>query len=142
MEKIRVRQRVRLTNVKFGDVSSKLFYLRANGRKRKKHIQVLQIDQGFAFKHEDKAKVIDSHFGEVLGTKRARQLSLNWESLGYPTFSLADLKTEITKEEVKATIASIPKENAPRPDGFIGAFYHNCWDIVKGDVFAEIMQLS
>jgi hypothetical protein len=52
------------------------------------------------------------------------------------------LKTEITKEEVKAAIASIPKENAPGPDGFIGAFYHNCWDIVKGDVFAEIMQLS
>jgi hypothetical protein len=37
MEKIRARQRARLTNVKFGDVSSKLFYLRVNSRKRKKH---------------------------------------------------------------------------------------------------------
>jgi hypothetical protein len=44
MEKIRARQRARLTNVKFGDVSSKLFYLRANSRKRKKHIQFLQSD--------------------------------------------------------------------------------------------------
>jgi Zn-finger nucleic acid-binding protein len=41
MEKIRARQRARLTNAKFGDVSSKLFYLSANGRKSKKHIQFL-----------------------------------------------------------------------------------------------------
>jgi hypothetical protein len=132
-----------------------LFYLRANGRKRKKHIQVLQTDQGSAFKHEDKAKEIDRHFGEVLGTKRARQLSLNWEVLGYPTFDLIDLEIEIIEEEVKAAIGSILKENAaPGPDGFIAAFYQKCsdgfigavyqkcWDIVKGDVIAAVMQLS
>jgi hypothetical protein len=35
MEKIRARQRARLTNIKYGDVNSKLFYLMANGRKQK-----------------------------------------------------------------------------------------------------------
>jgi hypothetical protein len=35
-------------------------------------------------------------------------------------------------------MASIPKENAPGPDGFIGAFYHKYWDIVKGDVIAAV----
>jgi hypothetical protein len=33
MEMIRAHQRARLTNIKYGDVNSKLFYLRANGRK-------------------------------------------------------------------------------------------------------------
>jgi hypothetical protein len=36
----------------------------------------------------------------------------------------------------------MPKENAPGPDGFIGAFYQRCWDIVKGEVIAAVSQLS
>jgi hypothetical protein len=39
-------------------------------------------------------------------------------------------------------VASIPKEIPPGPDGFIGTFYHNYWDIVKGDVTAAVQQLS
>jgi hypothetical protein len=54
IEKIKARQRARLTNVKWEYVSSKFFFLRANGRKRRKHIQVLQTKQGLAFKHDDK----------------------------------------------------------------------------------------
>jgi hypothetical protein len=58
MEMIRAHQRARLTNIKYGDVNSKLFYLRANGRKRKKHIQILQTGEGLAVKHDDKRKEI------------------------------------------------------------------------------------
>jgi hypothetical protein len=142
MEKVRAHQRARLTNVKYDDVSSKLFYLKANGRKREKHIQFLQTEQGPFFKHEDKAKEIEIHFGEMFGTKQTRHVYLNWEALNYPTFDLADLEAEIIGEEVKAAISCIPKENAPGPDGFIGAFYHTCSDIVKGDVIAAVLQLS
>jgi hypothetical protein len=39
-------------------------------------------------------------------------------------------------------VNDILKENAPGPDGFIGAFYHKCWDIVKNDVIAAVLQLS
>jgi hypothetical protein len=28
------------------------------------------------------------------------------------------------------------------PDGYIGAFYSKCWDIVKGDVIAAILQIT
>jgi hypothetical protein len=62
VEKIRAQQRVRMTNIKYGDANSKLFYLRANGRKRKKHIPILQIERGHAIKHEDKTKEIERHF--------------------------------------------------------------------------------
>jgi hypothetical protein len=37
------------------------------------------------------------------------------------------------------TVNDIPKENV---DGFIGAFYHKCYDIVKNDVIAAVLQLS
>jgi hypothetical protein len=142
IEKIKAQRRARLTNVKFGDVISKLFFLRANGRKRNKHIQVLQIEQGLVFKHEDKEKEIEKHFDQVLGTKRARQASLNWEALNYPMFNLADLEADIMGDEVKAAIANILRENAPGPNGFIGAFYHKCWNILKRDVTTVVQQLS
>jgi hypothetical protein len=35
------------------------------------------MEQGLAFKHEDKAKEIERHFSKVLGTKQARHNSLN-----------------------------------------------------------------
>jgi hypothetical protein len=67
---------------------------------------------------------------------------LSWEELGYPSFNLNGLDAEITGEEVQSAVTSIPKDNAPGPDGFIGSFYHKCWDIVKSDVIAVVQQLS
>jgi hypothetical protein len=88
IEKMRARQRSRLMNIRYGDASSKYFFLRANGRRRKKHIQFLQTNSGLAIKHKDKEKEISQHFEELLGTKHARPFSLNWEGLGYPSFNI------------------------------------------------------
>jgi hypothetical protein len=52
------------------------------------------------------------------------------------------MEAEITEEEIKSFIVGMPKENAPGPDGFIGAFYHKCWGIVKGEVTAAVHQFS
>jgi hypothetical protein len=142
MEKIKARQRSRMTNIKYGDSNTKFFFLRANGRKRKKHIQFLHTEEGLAISHEDKAREIERHFGEVLGTKQARTTSLSWNVLDYPTFNLAEMDDEISQEEIKKAIAGMPEENAPSPDGFIGAFYNKCWDIIKGEITATVLQLS
>jgi hypothetical protein len=123
LEKTRARQRSRLSNIKHGDANTKLFYLRDNGRKRNKHIQLLHTAQGLAFSHEDKEKEISRHFNELLGTKHSRDITLNWDELGYPHLNLDGLEDGISGEEVKRAIADMPKENAPGPDGFIGAFY-------------------
>jgi hypothetical protein len=142
IEKMRARQRSRLTNIKHGDSSTKYFFLRANERRRKKHIQFLQTPSGIAIKHEDKKNEIFCHFDELLGTKQVRELSLNWEDLNYPHHNLDDLDLPISEEEIRRVVASMPKDNAPGPDGFIGAFYSKCWEIVKGEVIAAVMQLS
>jgi hypothetical protein len=36
----------------------------------------------------------------------------------------------------------MPKENAPGLASFIGAFYSKCWEIVKGEVIAAVLQIS
>jgi hypothetical protein len=68
LERVRARQRSRLTNIKIDEANSKLFYLKANDRKRKKHIQILQTTQGLAITHEDKEQEIARHFNGLLGT--------------------------------------------------------------------------
>jgi hypothetical protein len=142
LKKIRAHQRSRLVNIRHGDANSKLFYLRANNRKRKKHIQFLQTSEGPVFMHEDKEKEIARHFENLLGTRHHRAINLNWGELGYPSFNLANLEAPIACEEVKNVIDNSPKENAPGSNGFIGAFYGKCWDIVKSDITQVIMQLS
>jgi len=42
IEKLRARQRSRLKYLKAGDASSKIFFLSANGRRKKNYIQTLQ----------------------------------------------------------------------------------------------------
>jgi hypothetical protein len=49
---------------------------------------------------------------------------------------------DITGEEVKRAISDTPKENAPGPDGFIGAFYSSCWATVQSDVIQAVRQLA
>jgi hypothetical protein len=142
IEKMRARQRAGLTNIRFGDTSTKYFFLKANGRKRKKAHTNASHPNGFAINHEDKEREVARHFGDLLGTKQSRAAGLNWDELECPSFSLEDLEAPFTDEEIKSTMFTLPKENAPGPDGFIWAFYSKCWETVKGDVIAAIIQIS
>ena len=46
INKTRIRQRARLASIKLGDANSRLFHLRANGRRRKKIIPLLSTANG------------------------------------------------------------------------------------------------
>lgn len=49
-----------------------------------------------------------------------------------------DLTKSPSKEEIKEAVFSMDASNAPGPDGFCGAFYQHCWNIVKADVIATV----
>jgi hypothetical protein len=123
MERVRARQRSRMTNIKHDGANTKLFYLRA-------------------ITHEDKEREIARHFEELLRSKHHRAFSLNWEELNYPTFNLTELEADISRKEVKSAILEMPKVNAPGPDGFLGAFYSSCWATVQRDVVQAMRQLA
>lgn len=51
---------------------------------------------------------------------------------------------DITEAEIKEVVMQMPKDKAPGPDGFTGAFFAACWEMIKHDiqhVFHQISQL-
>lgn len=141
IEKARIRQKSRLTYIRCGDANTKFFHICASSRRRKNYIQCLHTDDGMVFAHEDKEKAIGDYFRDHIGSTTPRSMSLNWHSLGYTPRDLSELELPFTHDEVKDTIDSMPSDKAPGPDGFTGAFFKACWEIVKDDIKAAINSL-
>lgn len=144
IEKVKAKQRSRLTNIKAAHGNTKLFYIRANARRRKKHIQALQTDTGFVVAHRDKERIIHNHFSQQMGARINRSHTLNWEELVQDQFDFDELERDISEDEVKDVIMRIPNDKAPGPDGYIGLFFKSCWSIIRADlchVFHQLLQL-
>ena len=123
IEKSRIRQKSRLTNIKCGDTNTKLFHIHASSRARKNYIQCLQSDNGIALTHKDKEEVIGDYFWNHLGTVVPRPATFLWSALGYNPRDLSELEAPFTQDEIKETIHSMPGDKAPGLDGFTGAFF-------------------
>lgn len=73
-----------------------------------------------------------------MGRGDARTQDFNWERLHFEETNLEVLGAPFTEEEVKNAINQMPSDKAPGPDGFTGAFFKKCWDIIKVDVMCVI----
>ena len=137
----RIRQRSRVRWVGAADTNSKLFHLRANGRRRKNFIPSLQTEEAVLTVEEDKHQELFRHFSSSIGSTMPRARSLDWDSLQIPTHDLSDLEQCFTAEELKDAVFGLPGGKAPGPDGFTAIFYRKCWSVVKDDILAAINQL-
>jgi hypothetical protein len=54
---------------------------------------------------------------------------------------LHQLYAPISEAEVRAVVLSMPLEKAPGPNGFTGAFYKQCWDIIKNDLYMALQRV-
>lgn len=138
IERARKKQASRVRNLREGDANTKYFHLKANGRRRKNHIQRLQNGAGWSIKHEDKAELVQSHFTYTMGPPGPRDLDFYWPALSLQSSDLSHLDTPFTEEEVLAAINNIPPDKAPGPDGYTGAFFRACWTTVKGDLMTAM----
>lgn len=77
LNKLKIRQRSRMTWLKEGDVNSKFFHIKTNSRKRKNFIHLLQTPTWVAISAQDKEEELYRFFRERLGTNHQRILSLN-----------------------------------------------------------------
>jgi predicted NAD-dependent protein-ADP-ribosyltransferase YbiA (DUF1768 family) len=54
---------------------------------------------------------------------------------------LHELDTDVDMEEIHTAILQTAPEKAPGLDGYIGAFFKACWDIVKHDLIAALTEI-
>jgi hypothetical protein len=142
VEKLRARQASRLTHIRASEANSKLFFLYANGCRRKNNILSLETDLGTWVTHEDKEKAIFDHFSDHFGPPAAREVTLNWDELGLPRHDLAHLEEDFTMEELQGVVQELAAAKAPGPDGFIGLFFKTSWAIVRQDILMAVNYFS
>lgn len=138
IERSRKKQCSRITSLKDGDANTKFFHLRVNARRRKNHILRLKHNNGWVTGHEDKEEIITEHFSNTLGRTGRRKHDLNWQNLNFPDLELHELGAPFSEAEVRAAIFQMPSDKAPGPDGFTGAFFKSCWEIINLDVMKVI----
>jgi hypothetical protein len=138
VERARKKQSACIANIKEGDANTKLFHLRVNARRRKHYIQRIKHNNGWVTDHVEKDQIIHNHFNAVMGRGNARTLDFNWEALHFEEPNLASLGDPFSEEEVHIAIKLMPSDKAPGPDGYTGAFFKRCWDIIKVDVVKAI----
>lgn len=142
LDRIRWRQQSRLTGIKCGVANTRLFQLWANGRRQKNHIPVLKRPCGTKTSdHEEKAKLLLTHFKNIMRTPFSSSCQLNWNVINLPAKDLGHLESNFTMEELKEVVDNLHSEKAPGPDGFTGLFYKKCWGTVCEDLLMAINQL-
>jgi hypothetical protein len=94
------------------DANTRLFHLRANGRRWKKFIPALTVGERTCTAQDDKARAIKDHFQEHLGQPPRRECTLNWEEIPVSRYNLSDLGAYLTEEEIKTVVMHTPTEKA------------------------------
>jgi len=138
VEKLRAQQKSRLTHIRANESSSKLFFLYANGRRRKNFIRHLVTEDGIKHTHQEKADAVFQHFNCRIGECQNREPTVDWDAINLLPQNLHHLEDDFTDQELKAIIQDIASDKAPGPDGFIGAFYKASWGIIKEDILAAV----
>lgn len=95
---------------------------------------MLNGSNGPVLGHAGKARILLDRFKGIMGTPFLCTNTLNWEALGMPSVDLAQLDVPFSEQELRDAVTEIHGEKAPGPDGFTGAFYKRCWQVIKGDL--------
>lgn len=140
IQRIRIWQRSRILWLRAGDADSKLFHIKANGRRRRNFIPLLQTDDSQLTTMVDKHRELHRHFSATIGTPKTRQCSLNWNLLDLPRLDLSSLDEQFSEEEIKKAVFALPSGKAPGPDGYTADCFKRCWEVIKHDVSAALHQ--
>ncbi|KAK1668555.1 hypothetical protein QYE76_056714 [Lolium multiflorum] len=100
----------------------------------------LKHNNGWVTEHEAKEEIAYNHFHAAIGRGGRRNCYLNWEELLFEDPGLQSLGDPFSEEEVRNAINLMPSDKAPGPNGYTGAFFKKCWDIIKVDVM-EVVHL-
>jgi hypothetical protein len=132
------RLKSRIGWLKEGDANTSLFHAQTRFRKKKNFIAAIHSEDGQIWTaHEGKAAAFFNFYG-LLGTAEVRDVTVDLEALGMPSYDLDALDAPVSEEEVWGTIKALPSDKSPGPDGFTGRFYKSCWSVIMADFMAAV----
>ncbi|XP_019240115.1 PREDICTED: uncharacterized protein LOC109220106 [Nicotiana attenuata] len=131
------RQKAGMMWFKDGDRNSKFFHAQVKGRRKRLKLTRIQNSRGNWIEEEEliaeeAINFYKEQFSESL-------MPTDFSILNYvPTMVTSEQNEGLmalpTAQEVKKAVMGLNGESAGGPDGFTGAFYHKCWDIIEDDV--------
>lgn len=111
----------------------------ANLHRKNNHMGRLKVN-GSYLNAEEEIKAAPVEFYQSMYTERMSQrpevMSLVFRRLNVGISEW--LERPFEEEEVWRIMKDMNEEKAPGPDGFSMAFFHSCWEIVKGDVLVVL----
>ena len=126
---------------KFGSENTAFFHSMATIRYRKNSISTLaRTDGSLAVEHHEKAGLIRTTFYDRPGTAVPLDTSFDFSTYIHPAEGLDILSIPFTHSEIDSTVAELPTDKAPGPDGFNGLFLKICWPIIKYDFYDLIQE--
>jgi exonuclease III len=133
------RLKSRIGWLKEGDANTSLFHAQTRFRKKKNFIAAIQSEDGQIWTaQEGKAAALFKFYQGLLGTAEIRNVTVDLDALGMPSYDLAALEVPVSEEEVWDTIKALPSDKSPGPDGFTGRFYKSCWSVIMTDFMAAV----
>jgi hypothetical protein len=82
--------------------------------------------------------VLWKYFDGLIGTKKDRSHSLNFQFLGIDAINLSELDLPISSSEAKTALMDMHNDKAPGPDGLTALFFKVAWDIIVMDIMRAI----
>ncbi|XP_019248338.1 PREDICTED: uncharacterized protein LOC109227594 [Nicotiana attenuata] len=112
---------------KDGDRNTKFFHAQVKGRRKRLQLNRIKDNMGNWIEEDEHIAEEAVRFYQDQFTETLRK-NENTKLTAVPT-----------REEVKRAVYGLNGDSAAGPDGYTGAFYHTCWDIVGEDIYAMVL---
>ena len=135
LEETHWRQVSRELWLKEGDKNRGFFHRMANAHRRNNSLDRIKINGVWRIEEQEVREGIVNAFQQLLSEKpgwKADIEGLHLQSLN--SSEAKGLELPFTEEEIHSALLEMNGDKAPRPDGFIVAFWQFCWDFVKEEI--------